>query len=760
MAQDTFLAEVENLQQTLSSGKDLADSDLLGQLCDHASSLSGDFDKIMTTDRDLKLGIVGRVKAGKSSFLNALLFKGEDRLPRAATPMTAALTRITYTGQPEEQEAIIHFYSKGEWDVIRGQAREFLEKLEAAVDEAIVAQQQRRGGFARQITTSMMSAEAKTAEREEVRALLLKNLPADMQRLKGCLELVEMAEQNNLTHASLPGAASKSCEHSVRLGGTSDDFFENLNDFVGAQGKFTPMVKYLQLRLHHPDLEGIEIVDTPGLNDPVTSRVDVTNRFLKNCDAVLLLSGVGRFLDANDADLAGRQFGEASVKRAYIIGTMVDMGMMECPKRNISIEDAYGLVRDSSERQAESFIGSLEKQGRSIPKGLRKEDNEGDWPILVSSMFYGISRKMAEGQPLDSEEQHVLNRLAALFYDYREKLKTPEDFEDVACFEEVRRSVYAPVQEEKEEILEEKISSFRREQAAFICRQLEDILISCERRKKQLEKNDRESLKTEQERLQDKIEDSRIECRNIFDEMIFNCKNGIKDLKVNMRQAMAGHKKLKIRPEVKTRSWSSGLIFKDYHSEVYTENHTSSTQATNNLEEYGQECMRMINSAYEDIFNAERLERRLRTAITDAFKSANEEAAKADVLGPVQSLMNRIGVPEVSFDAADNAKKRIYDRFSNDVCDGAIADLEKAQSEQLTEIYNNYADQADKALQQMIEQLTKSGATFVDEVGGKIAKSYEKLEEQLRDKEKSIQQYRDFGAKIKSLKDEFAKLGG
>ena len=49
--------------------------------------------------RNLRVGIIGRVKAGKSSLLNALMFAGNDVLPKAATPMTASLTILRYTDQ-------------------------------------------------------------------------------------------------------------------------------------------------------------------------------------------------------------------------------------------------------------------------------------------------------------------------------------------------------------------------------------------------------------------------------------------------------------------------------------------------------------------------------------------------------------------------------------------------------------------------------------------------------------------------------------
>ena len=47
-------------------------------------------------DRKLNIGIIGQIKAGKSSFLNSLLFDGKDVLPKAVIPKTAVLTKIEY----------------------------------------------------------------------------------------------------------------------------------------------------------------------------------------------------------------------------------------------------------------------------------------------------------------------------------------------------------------------------------------------------------------------------------------------------------------------------------------------------------------------------------------------------------------------------------------------------------------------------------------------------------------------------------------
>lgn len=72
--------------------------------------------KIKTADfyrenRKLNIGVVGQVKAGKSSFLNTLLFDGQEILPKASTPKTATLTKMEYA---EKNIMQIEYYSPEE----------------------------------------------------------------------------------------------------------------------------------------------------------------------------------------------------------------------------------------------------------------------------------------------------------------------------------------------------------------------------------------------------------------------------------------------------------------------------------------------------------------------------------------------------------------------------------------------------------------------------------------------------------------------
>ena len=76
-----------------------------------------------------------------------------------------------------------------------------------------------------------------------------------------------------------------------------------LNQFVGSSGAFMPFTKSVTLHIPEKGLQGLQIIDTPGINDPVTSRGERTNQLLQHCDVVLIVSPSGQFLSSEDTDL-------------------------------------------------------------------------------------------------------------------------------------------------------------------------------------------------------------------------------------------------------------------------------------------------------------------------------------------------------------------------------------------------------------------------------------------------------------------------
>ena len=60
----------------------------------------------------IKIAIIGQMKAGKSTFIDSLIFK-DTFLPTAATPMTAALSKIEY-GNTDSYE--VTFFNQEEFE--------------------------------------------------------------------------------------------------------------------------------------------------------------------------------------------------------------------------------------------------------------------------------------------------------------------------------------------------------------------------------------------------------------------------------------------------------------------------------------------------------------------------------------------------------------------------------------------------------------------------------------------------------------------
>ena len=91
-----FIEDTQQIIERLSPKASEKDTDVLNKFITNFRIKTEDFYR---ENRKLNIGVVGQVKAGKSSFLNTLLFNGEDILPKASTPKTAALTKMEYSDQ-------------------------------------------------------------------------------------------------------------------------------------------------------------------------------------------------------------------------------------------------------------------------------------------------------------------------------------------------------------------------------------------------------------------------------------------------------------------------------------------------------------------------------------------------------------------------------------------------------------------------------------------------------------------------------------
>lgn len=293
--------------------------------------------------RNLRVGIIGRVKAGKSSLLNALMFAGNDVLPKAATPMTASLTILRYTDQ-DMPFAEVEYFRPEDVNDMRQLAEEYDSRFTVLLAEKQKAAEERaaRPG-ARNVSQP---------DPERLSASVKRELDTD-PRLGGAKDMYARI-------CDAGGLGDKGGKTERVDGRDLADLQGKLANYVGSGGRLTPFTKCLTLYLPIPSLQGVDVVDTPGVNDPVRSREERTMEELHNCDVVFVVSPAGQFLNRQDLDLMGRLTYKDGVREVFLVASQVDGQLFgsERDKHDGRLPDVLQGLRSTLATQASNTLAA------------------------------------------------------------------------------------------------------------------------------------------------------------------------------------------------------------------------------------------------------------------------------------------------------------------------------------------------------------------------------------------------------------------
>jgi hypothetical protein len=128
---NNFIEGTNKVYERLSPYENLIDISEISRIKNNFSMKVEDFYR---EERKLNIGILGRVKSGKSSFLNTFLFEGKDILPYAVTPKTAVLTKMEYG---DENSFDVEYIPGCEKKGVGHQTFESYEQLVNELDEYI-----------------------------------------------------------------------------------------------------------------------------------------------------------------------------------------------------------------------------------------------------------------------------------------------------------------------------------------------------------------------------------------------------------------------------------------------------------------------------------------------------------------------------------------------------------------------------------------------------------------------------------------------
>lgn len=208
--------------------------------------------------QNLVIGIVGKMKAGKSSLVNAAVFNKEV-LPAGSQPITVTLTEVAYA----EHESV-------EVDLLT------LKDVAELMTKAAYSGKDKD-----------MAGKAKVAQST------LNSLPADYEKL--------IKDEKTLC---------------VGL--------SELNDFVSSTGKYSGLAKFVRIRIPDKSLKGVTIVDTPGFNDPISSRGETTRNCLSRCNVILFVHNQDGY-DQTDETLLREQIEYAGISEIIDVYNKVDL---------------------------------------------------------------------------------------------------------------------------------------------------------------------------------------------------------------------------------------------------------------------------------------------------------------------------------------------------------------------------------------------------------------------------------------------------
>ncbi|GAA6961426.1 dynamin family protein [Helicobacter pylori] len=730
--------------------------------------------ELQDTNRDLKVGIIGRVKAGKSSLLNALIFEGVEVLPKAATPMTASLTILKYA---DTLSAEVEFYSPKDIAELKNEHERYVREFNRIVDEEVKKQKEKQSLVNRfkegvKNVDKIFSGNKSDKEAPKERTLsdeeinkraerIAKNTLNEDTKLVSSYDQYERMKKSGLINTEKldPRIQANSLQ----------ELNQKLLQFVGADGKYMPYTKAVQISLNNPNLKDLEVIDTPGVNDPIASREERTKALLKDCDVVFIVSPSNQFLTDSDMSLFDRVSNKEGLQEIYFVASQADsavLSMSEVEKSNhhlpTALENAQKALSSQLNNIMEKLIENYPNQREIFEKAIK------NGVILASgvcfSMYKDFNNQASWERNQKTEEYHNALRNLRDFY--------PDAFNSVDKSEEslLLLSNMGTIKErlekaakEKEKIISQKLQSYAESQANNLHKFIAQLLQDLEEEKKRVKNADISTIKEQieaYEKLSGNIETG---FREAYEEFILHFINNIRaSLEETLTKAIQKASALAQNEEGEEyyteRVKQGGLGgWARFFGSIFNEkdwgyNEVERTRATikagavvDYLTEMHERCERALNdsaNSFKVVFKKElyaKVFKQLREIIPDDL--IDEVAFKKSV----NAVLDRIEFKE--FDYTDKLPSEIRGKTGNLKGDEANAFIQSVGN-----YVKNFESEAKKDVKGYIQGLRENleRQNFASDTLKKLQKDMQNLHNQVQNKVQSIAQ---LDAKIQALKE-------
>ncbi len=488
-------------------------------------------------NRGLKVGIIGRVKAGKSSLLNALIFEGKDVLPKAATPMTASLTILKYA---KTLSAEVEFYSQKDILELKNEHERYEREFNRIVDEEVKKQKEKQslsnrakegfnkvGKFLTKNKSDKEAPKERVLSDEEILEKARRNAKSELEKdakLVSSHDQFERMKKSGLTNTEKldPRIQADSLE----------ELHQKLYQFVGANGKFMPYTKAVQISLNNPNLKDLEVIDTPGVNDPIVSREERTKALLKECDVVFVISPSNQFLTESDMDLFDRVSNKEGIQRVYFVASQADSAVcapseVQNSRQHLptALENAQKSFSSQLNQVMEKLIQKYPNQRGIFEKAIK------NGVILTSGVCFSMYQDFENQASWEREKEEYQLAWENLTNDYPNAFSSHEARENLKRLSNIDaiRGRLEEAAKEKENIISQRLQEYLKSQANNLHNLITQLSQDLEKEKNRIKDADMGAIKKQieiYEKLSGNIE---IGFKEAYEAFIFHFIKNIRD---------------------------------------------------------------------------------------------------------------------------------------------------------------------------------------------------------------------------------------